>query len=463
MNVKLIFPPFLQDYVPIAPLGIASITSYLKEKGFDVEQDDLSIKCLNIQGPKTKIINLEAFDSAYTDRIFSEIKRNKITPYHNYLTKKILALTNYKGFDIVAFSIYCQAQLLVSLLMAQKIKTETESKIVFAGPYIKEVFRELLDEFTIIDFVIHNEGEIAFEALINSLEKKEDLQKVPGIAYIKDNKLHINPVKYLDVDEIPPPNFDGLSLSQYPSYQGLPIQLSKGCLSNCAYCTFKYDSPCFKEKSISKIIHDISYLKEKYKVKRFNFMPSNALNNTKGFVLDLCKNLIKEGLDLDWRAYIKPFPLNEEMIKLMKQSGCEFLFFGVESVNQERLRNIKKKVDVQLTKKILRLAHDLKIRTRVALIYGFPYETIEEFHENLNFIKENYNNIDEVNYNRFRLERNSYIFNHPEEYKIRIGKQVYTGSLEYTFDEINRFRHDKRLKFINDNVRNNDFAKKLLR
>ncbi len=464
MKIKIFFAPFLQDYAPVVPTSIASVTAYLKQKGFYIKQDDLAVQCYNKLKEKEefKKINLMSLSTKHANKIVSSLKRTLIPSYYKYTINKILSLSPYEDFDIIGFSIYSLAQLYSSLLMAKEIKKRTNSIIVFGGPYLKHTFKEVLPDFSFIDYVVYDEGEIAFEKLLGFLEGKIKLESVPGIAYMKNKKIIINSINHLKIDDVPPPDFHDLKLSEYPQPLKIPVQLSKGCLSNCAYCTFKHDSPVFKEKEMDRIIENLIFLKNTYKTNKFDFMPSNALNNTRPFVIKLCKRIIKEKMDLEWFAYMKPVPLDEEMIKLMKQAGCSFIFFGVESINKERLISVKKNVNLPLLQKMLKLSKKLNIRTRIAFIYGFPYETKEEFLENLEFIKNNSIYIDEINYNKFRLEKNSHIFLNPKKYKIKIGKPIFPYSTEYTFDETERFNHKERIAFIKENVENNEISRRII-
>jgi radical SAM superfamily enzyme YgiQ (UPF0313 family) len=70
----------------------------------------------------------------------------------------------------------------------------------------------------------------------------------------------------------------------------------------------------------------------------------------------------------------------------MKSAGCKAIFFGIESASPKVLKLIRKDVDIDHAKEIVKLTEKIGIRTHCSFIIGLPGETIESLNEINNFI-----------------------------------------------------------------------------
>ena len=94
----------------------------------------------------------------------------------------------------------------------------------------------------------------------------------------------------------------------------------------------------------------------------------------------LCK------FEFEWFSFLRVQYIDEETAQLMKKSGCQGVYLGIESVNDQILKNMKKKVSQE---KFLRGMDHLKkfnITTFAAFVIGFPGETQETIDENIDFL-----------------------------------------------------------------------------
>ena len=103
---------------------------------------------------------------------------------------------------------------------------------------------------------------------------------------------------------------------------------------------------------------------------------------------------------------------------------------------------MKKEIDMSEEEKILKESHNLGIKNSVNFIVGHPLEEDEDVNETINFLRKNIS-ISQINLSRFALMYDSYIFNHPEEYKITNLKNC-EFPLTYIFDDT-RYDHKERM------------------
>jgi len=89
-----------------------------------------------------------------------------------------------------------------------------------------------------------------------------------------------------------------------------------------------------------------------------------------------------------WSCSSRVDILDENLLKLMKQSGCHTIQFGVESGSQKILDRYNKKFTLEQVKKTFSLCHKLGIRTMAHFILGLPGENERTILKTINLAKE---------------------------------------------------------------------------
>ncbi|MEE8639654.1 MAG: radical SAM protein, partial [bacterium] len=100
-------------------------------------------------------------------------------------------------------------------------------------------------------------------------------------------------------------------------------------------------------------------------------------------VMAFCRELEKSGLDVNWKAFGRVNLCDVEMMKAMADSGCLELRFGVESGSDRVLEIIKKGFTAQETLDLIPQAIELFPRVDAFYVWGFPFETEEDFNQSL--------------------------------------------------------------------------------
>ena len=119
-------------------------------------------------------------------------------------------------------------------------------------------------------------------------------------------------------------------------------------------------------------------MKKKYGIKAIKFLESNFFVN-KDRVRELCQAMIDEKLDLKWttdcRADYFSKQIDEDLLKLVKESGCVGLFIGIESGSPKILDLIKKDITREQAIKAAKMCRKYDIVPFFAFMMGFPGET----------------------------------------------------------------------------------------
>ena len=240
----------------------------------------------------------------------------------------------------------------------KKIKKETV--IILKGSIFFNPKIEILNKLNpdIVDYLIGGEVEFIIGDLVNAhFNDKNLLKNIQGISY-KDDKGNwiINPmIDFKDeLENLPFPDREAMNNSLYINPEtNKPMALivtDKGCPYSCSYCL----SPVISGKKIrsrsnESIINEIKECIEKHNITNF-FFKSDTFTANKEKISDFCRLLISEGLGekINWVATARVDNITDELVSLMKQSGCSLVAMGFESGSNESLTKMNKRTTTEM-------------------------------------------------------------------------------------------------------------------
>ena len=291
--------------------------------------------------------------------------------------------------------------------MTTKIVKNVSKKIitVLGGVYaMANPARAMKDKN--LDYVVIGEGEYVFKQLIGFHSGVCDLPK-RGVCFRKkgtnelENRGHAEFIK--DLSALPRPAYhliDYLSyINQYnnrktvdqpPAYPYARIVTSRGCPEKCSFCQVpSLQGSYFRWRSPEHVCDEIEWLKKEYGIKAIFWDDDNLLTNTKR-AKALFKMMIDKGLAMRWvYSCTAVFRLDNELVDLMVESGCEAVNIAIESGTERVTRDIVlKPLDFEHAKKMVTYMKKKELFVAANFIIGFPTETWEEIRKTIDFAEE---------------------------------------------------------------------------
>lgn len=170
----------------------------------------------------------------------------------------------------------------------------------------------------------------------------------------------------------------------------LTITVSKGCPFNCHFCHVVMTEG--KEDRRKKPKDVVDYIiKHKHLVNKFKlFSPTLTLDVE--WVKELCNLLIKSNCCISWSATTRPNCLkDEEMVRLMSESGCYKISIGVETLDNKSTKKLGKYSDVDIfteTKNAVILLKRYGIKVKTLMMLGIEGQSADNIYETFELLEE---------------------------------------------------------------------------
>lgn len=365
MKVLLTHAYFLNDDAkeqqimrPYPPLGILYISAYLEEQGIDNEVYD------------TTFSTKERFNAWVLEN-----KPSVIGIYVNLMTK------------------------LNVLESIQFIKSHVpDSKIILGGPEVRYSAENFLRQGA--DFVVIGEGEETMLDLINYFSNTTSsttvLTEIQGIAFLQEGEFvqTAERQKIRSLDELPMPNRKKIDLHAYlkawrerHGKNTVSVSTMRGCPYTCKWCSRAVYGLSYRRRPAEKVVEELEFLKKEYNPDSLWFV-DDVFTISHKWLKQFHDELKRKNIRIPYECITRADRLNEEVIMLLRDTGCFRVWIGAESGSQKIIDLMDRRVDVNQVRDMIKLSKKYGIESGTFIMLGYPGETEEDIEETIHHLKE---------------------------------------------------------------------------
>lgn len=336
-NILLVNPNRFKD-PPVIPLGLEYIATALEKHNHNVDILDLC---------------------------FCESQEE-------LLTKALLK----EPYDIVGFSIrnidslgyFNNEFFLPSIKPLVHCVKKRNIPVILGGSRFSAMPYEILD-YLDGDYGIIGPGEIIFPRFLELLQSQNLIEKIyDGWQHGPDIELIYLRGKKIDY-------------SKYLSGNGIVgFETHKGCLNRCPFCIKASTQTSYKK--IPNIIEELKFIVDQGYT-HFQLC-DDEFNSDLSFSIEFCIALIKAKLPLKWKLFLKSYPYNEELFKLLYETKAYRISINITSDKKIQDLNGYTYYDIE---KIIEYCKKYQIELAFDLLVGYPYESFESIKNMINFFK----------------------------------------------------------------------------
>jgi anaerobic magnesium-protoporphyrin IX monomethyl ester cyclase len=263
-------------------------------------------------------------------------------------------------------------------------------KFILGGLHVSNNPLKTLDMSPETDFIILGEGEYRFLKLVKGERDFDGLV----IAKKKDVKPALSRIEDLDALPFPARHLLRMDLylkinkhiSPYPKRERTEqILTSRGCPGRCIFCSSSnFWGYNFRKRSAENVIREMKQLIKDYGVQEFQFT-DDTMTLDKERAIKIFNMMIPLNVSFCMANGVFVNTLTEEMIKKMSEAGCYQITFSVESGSKKVLKLMKKHVDLDRVKPLVRFAKKHGISCHATFVLGIPGETKDDIKKTFRF------------------------------------------------------------------------------
>jgi anaerobic magnesium-protoporphyrin IX monomethyl ester cyclase len=294
------------------------------------------------------------------------------------------------------------------------------ARTIAFGTHVTPIPVETMRAYPALDYVLVGEPDITLRDLLDSLEDrfaerspeitrifqktdptykvqdredaKADMRQIKGLAWRDGENIKLNlPRPFIpDLDDLPIPMHELLPLQSYrmPLIKGpfTFIVTSRGCPAGCTYCikhvSYQYGT---RLRSPELLVEEMWRLK-KLGIHNIH-MYADLFTVNRDQVMQLCDLMINEDIKVHWTCNSRVDYVDEEMLQRMGQAGCRLISWGIESGNEQILKNVRKGAYPDKAERALRWSRQAGIMNWGYFIIGLPGESEATIQETIAFSK----------------------------------------------------------------------------
>lgn len=358
-----------ETVVRLAPIGILSIAAYLLEKTHQVEVYDC-------RGAVSRV---------GSDDVLSRVRSFKP--------------------DLVGFTAVTSSFLNAYRLTEEIKNTDPRIATVFGGVHVSALRGKILESYPAIDFLVTGEGEQAMAELAAGARPAT----IQGLVYREGSEIRDNGLRtdLCALDSLPFPAYHKLegfpgkyaaALFNYPRAPSATVISSRGCPYQCSYCDRSVYRRSFRYNSPEYLYDHMAFLKKEFNIRHVSFYDDLFTFNRER-IEKFCGLLRAKPLKMTFNCAVRVGHIDDELLRMLKASGCWMVSLGIESGAPEILARHKTRVDFNEMKTTVQRIQKAGIRAKGLFMMGLPGETEETVEMTTDFI--NGLDLDDMNMTKF--------------------------------------------------------------
>ena len=247
------------------------------------------------------------------------------------------------------------------------------------------------------DIIVFGEGEDTMLELVKAWNMKKDpeLQNMPGIAFKTDNEVTVTPDRVLirDIDQLPFPHRKKIDLKLYfdvwKQKHGISmvnVNTMRGCPYSCKWCSRAVYGSSYRRRSPKLVVDEIQWLQENYQFDMIWFV-DDVFTISHKWLHEFAEEISHRKITVSYEIITRSDRVNDEVVLLLKQSGCFRVWIGAESGSQKIIDAMDRRVKVEQVRETIKLVKTHGMEAGTFIMLGYPGEDENDIRETLHHLK----------------------------------------------------------------------------
>jgi radical SAM superfamily enzyme YgiQ (UPF0313 family) len=265
-------------------------------------------------------------------------------------------------------------------------KVHPECRVILGG--IHPTLCPEIVENSSVDFICRGEGEAPLVDLLQAIEGGEESPEIQNISHAFRGEVRHGTMRPLadPLDDLPFPDYSVYSSNPVLAADTYPgVFMTRGCPFSCSYCHNSKQKKLYRGLgtyvrtfSTDRILAEVEACLFHYPRARAVLLGADTLGQDMEWLTDLLTRY-SSSCEVPYTCLIRPEFITEEFARLLGETNCHMVAFGIESGSERIRRKLLRRGysnERLLTASALLRKHGVRFRTYN--IIGFPDETPEE-------------------------------------------------------------------------------------
>ncbi len=392
----------------------------------------------------------------YSKDFFQEVERlefydKDVSDEYKVRQEEELSKILSEGFDLIFLNLWRGPGFKFSVELGEKIKEKDPEVRIFAIGQGADRLRDLLLKVApYLDGVMYGLN----YAGVKGLCQFRPIEELPNVIYKKGEEIcHTYQDSTVGFEDLPLPIYDAdVYMGMEGKFPIFPISLSnEACPFACPFCMrpASYGTNVVK-KPLEKVLRELRFLVDNYGAKMFRITdstpPYQALTEFSKAILD--SDLSGKGLLFS--GFSRLDVSGGDDFEILSKAGIKALFFGIETLDENNQKRIRKVYPFDIIKKRLQESWEAGIFNIGSFIFPLPGETKESMENTLLRMKEIAPYLGSVLIQPAGVYPETDWYWHPEEYGIKIFSNYDLEAPVYPVKYILPMRYWKPFPFTYD-------------
>jgi anaerobic magnesium-protoporphyrin IX monomethyl ester cyclase len=340
---------------PYVPLGILYLSAWLEEKGIGNKVVDNTFSSLDI----------------FKEQLVAE-QPGILAMYINLVTK----LNVLKIIDFV-----------------RNEPALANTTIILGGPESRHHSADFL--LYGADYVITGEGEETMHELVTAIISGSSTKGIAGTSHITAGGTICHEAErplIKDINQLPFPNRYKIDFTPYlqtwkqkHGYSMMSVSTMRGCPYSCKWCSRAVYGGTYRRRSPQLVAAELKMLKAEYNPDMIWFV-DDVFTIHHGWLKAFAAEVKKADAMIPYEIISRADRLNEEVIQVLKESGCFRVWIGAESGSQKIIDAMDRRVDVVATREMIQMAKRYGIEAGTFIMLGYPGETKQDIRRTIHHL-----------------------------------------------------------------------------
>jgi radical SAM superfamily enzyme YgiQ (UPF0313 family) len=270
-----------------------------------------------------------------------------------------------------------------------------KTRIVLGGPELRHNAQNYLKAGA--HLLVVGEGEETFYEVCSHFQINNEIpHDLAGTAVLDaDGAVRFNDERPLlkNIDLLPFPARNMVDLTLYTKawknrhgFSSLSISTMRGCPYTCKWCSRAVYGGTYRRRSAALVAEEMLQIKNEYAPDNLWFVDDVFTINHK-WLREFRNELQKRDLIIPYEIITRADRMNDEVIAILKETGCFRVWIGAESGSQSIIDAMDRRVDVKMVRDMIIKTKKAGMEAGTFIMLGYPGEKRSDIKETIRHLK----------------------------------------------------------------------------